>query len=49
METGRCYCGQKTRELKCGEGEEKKSRKLDEGGSVEEWDGRFACDEPCGQ
>ncbi|KAI5119077.1 hypothetical protein M0805_005495 [Coniferiporia weirii] len=49
VETSRCYCGKDSRTLKCGEGVDKHSCVVNDDGVLEEWDGRFACESPCGR
>ncbi|EJD05624.1 uncharacterized protein FOMMEDRAFT_165999 [Fomitiporia mediterranea MF3/22] len=49
VEAGRCYCGKSSKSLKCGEGEQKDCSIRNDDGILEEWDGRFACAEPCGR
>ncbi|KAH8115899.1 hypothetical protein DFH11DRAFT_1582760 [Phellopilus nigrolimitatus] len=49
VETSNCYCGKASRALKCGEGEEKHSYVMNGDGVLQEWDGRFACESPCGR
>lgn len=51
----RCYCGNDEKELLCGEGEAKISRKKIQvqdnvsDSSIEEWQGRFDCQKDCGR
>lgn len=48
VEATRCYCGKEEKLLGCGEGEVKHSVVVING-VLEEWDGRFVCEKPCGR
>ncbi|KAL5514440.1 hypothetical protein ACEPAG_2528 [Sanghuangporus baumii] len=49
VEEARCYCGKTSKLLRCGEGEEKHSSVVNNEGVLEEWDGRFTCENSCGR
>ncbi|KAL5498772.1 FAP1 [Sanghuangporus vaninii] len=49
VEEARCYCGKTSKSLRCGEGEEKHSSVVLDDGVLEEWDGRFTCENSCGR
>ncbi|KAL5476707.1 FAP1 [Sanghuangporus weigelae] len=47
VEEARCYCGKTSKSLRCDEGEEKHSSVVNDEGVLEEWDGRFTCENSC--
>lgn len=48
IETVRCYCGKENKSVPCGNGEPKACSVLVDG-EVNEWEGRYECNSPCGQ
>lgn len=43
-----CYCGKETKSVPCGDGLVKHSAVI-VNGEKKEWDGRYECEDPCGQ